>query len=269
MVPMRVRHLLADADHHIGVGVARGRAERVGLGPGNLDRVLEQLGGEPVGERAGRRMVVVPDRMRRDEAFRKPDHARAVAAGLADQAAGLLGRSLAVEEDRGGLHRRDLHRRHTRHPWRSCRARYSRGFAARAAASSPSSRRRLGALERVLVLEARRHRGVGAGEDLVVLDVERAQPALLAHGQRDEIADLDQLRLAEVLVQPRPELVVDRQVPGDRLGVGQRRLLLVVVARRALEIDQVAVVVLDHALALAAFIERWLPQNSHSTERDT
>ena len=65
-----------------------------------------------------------------------------------------------------------------------------------------------------------------------MLDVERAQPALLAHGQRDEVADLDQLRLAEMLVQPRPELVVDRQIPGDRLGIGQRRLLLVVVARR-------------------------------------
>jgi hypothetical protein len=59
----------------------------------------------------------------------------------------------------------------------------------------------------------------------MVLDVERAQPALLAHGQGDEIADLDQLRLAEVLVQARPELVVDRQIPGDRLGIGERRLL--------------------------------------------
>ena len=64
----------------------------------------------------------------------------------------------------------------------------------------------------------------------MVLDVERAQPALLAHGQRDEIADLHQLRLAEVLVQPLPELVVDRQVPGDRLRIGERGLLLLVVA---------------------------------------
>src|SRR5215831_14000638 len=76
------------------------------------------------------------------------------------------------------------------------------------------------ALERVRGLEARRHRRVGAGQNLVVLDAERAQPALLPHGQRDEIADLDQLALAEMLVQPRPELVVDRQIPGDGLGVG-------------------------------------------------
>src|SRR5262249_47135333 len=78
----------------------------------------------------------------------------------------------------------------------------------------------LRALKRVRGLEAPRHRRIGAGENLVMLDAERAQPALLPHGQRDEIADLDQLGLAEMLVQPRPELVVDRQIPGDRLGVG-------------------------------------------------
>src|SRR5262249_28367819 len=78
----------------------------------------------------------------------------------------------------------------------------------------------LRALERVHGFEARRHRRVGAGENLVMLDVERAQPALLPHGQRDEIADLDQLGLAETLVQAGPELVVDRQIPGDRLGIG-------------------------------------------------
>ena len=101
-----------------------------------------------------------------------------------------------------------------------------------------------------------------------MLDVERAQPALLAHGQCDEITDLDQFRLAEMLVQPRPEVVVDRQVPGDRLGIGQGGLLPFVVVRRGFEIDQVAIVVFDQARA-AAFIERWLPQNSHFTERDT
>src|SRR5215470_15388540 len=107
--------------------------------------------------------------------------------------------------------------------------------------------RLLGLLERVRRLEARRHGGVGAGEDLVVLDVERTQPALLTHGERNEIADLDQFGLAELRLEPRPELVVHRQVPGDRLGIGERRLLPLVVARRALEIDQVAVVVLDDA----------------------
>ena len=94
-----------------------------------------------------------------------------------------------------------------------------------------------------MTLEARRHRCVGAGENLVMLDVQRAQPALLAHGDGDEIADLDQLRLAEVLVQAVPQFVCRRQVPGDRFGIGQRGLLPLVVARRALEVDQVGIVV--------------------------
>ena len=64
----------------------------------------------------------------------------------------------------------------------------------------------LDSLELVHRLEARRHRAVLSGENLVVLDVEGAQPALLAHRDGDEIADLDQLRLAEVLVQPRPQV---------------------------------------------------------------
>jgi hypothetical protein len=42
--------------------------------------------------------------------------------------------------------------------------------------------------------------------------------------------------------------VVDRQIPGDGLGVGERRLLPVVVMRRILEVDEIAVVVLDESL---------------------
>src|SRR5450830_812544 len=72
----------------------------------------------------------------------------------------------------------------------------------------------------LLGLEARRHRAISASENLVMLDVERTQPALLSHGNGDEIADLDQFGLAEVLMQPRPERVVGRQIPGDRLSVG-------------------------------------------------
>ena len=106
-----LRQLLAHADHHVGVGVARGRAQRLGLRARDLDRILEQLEREPVGERAGRGVVVVPDRMRRDEAFRKADHARAVCPRLADQPAGLFGRALAVEKHRSGLHRRHFHLR--------------------------------------------------------------------------------------------------------------------------------------------------------------
>src|SRR5262249_3786964 len=71
----------------------------------------------------------------------------------------------------------------------------------------------LGALECVGILEPWRHRGAGAGEDLVMLDVERAQPALLAHGQSHEIADLDQLELADMLMPPGPGAVVHRQLP--------------------------------------------------------
>ena len=82
----------------------------------------------------------------------------------------------------------------------------------------------------------------------MVLDIEQAQPALLSHGQGDEIPDLDQLRLAEMLVQARPEGVVHRQIPGNGLGIGERGLLALIVTRRALEIDEVAVVLLDHAL---------------------
>src|SRR5215217_3971901 len=59
----------------------------------------------------------------------------------------------------------------------------------------PVVRLRLGALEFFLGLEARRHRGVGAGEHLMMLNVQRAQPALLTHRERDEVADLDQFGL--------------------------------------------------------------------------
>jgi hypothetical protein len=98
---------------------------------------------------------------------------------------------------------------------------------------------------------------------LVVFDVQCAQPALLSHGDGDKIADLDQLRLAEMLVQAGPESIVGRQIPGNRLGIGKRGFLPLVVARRTLEIDQVGVVVfhetglgrLDRALVAAEFAQ--------------
>jgi len=49
----------------------RGGFERIGLRARDLDRVLEQLDRELVGDGAGRRVVVVPDRMRGDEPLRK------------------------------------------------------------------------------------------------------------------------------------------------------------------------------------------------------
>ena len=56
-------------------------------------------------------MVVVPDRMGGNESFGETDHARAIPAGLANEAARLLGRALSVEEYRGGLDGGDFHDR--------------------------------------------------------------------------------------------------------------------------------------------------------------
>src|ERR1051326_2744561 len=54
-------------------------------------------------------------------------------------------------------------------------------------------------------------------ERLVMADAERLDPALLPERQRDEKAELDQLRDAEVLVQFCPQRVVgDIGVPDDR-----------------------------------------------------
>jgi hypothetical protein len=54
-----------------------------------------------------------------------------------------------------------------------------------------------------------------------MLDVEEPQPALLTHRQGDEAAELDQLWLGEVPVEPVPQRVVGVQPPRDRLRVGQ------------------------------------------------
>src|SRR3954471_18262390 len=48
-------------------------------------------------------------------------------------------------------------------------------------------------------------------------------------------------------MQPLPERIVCVQVPGDGLGVGERRLLALAVARGLLEVEQVHYVILDHA----------------------
>jgi hypothetical protein len=46
--------------------------------------------------------------------------------------------------------------------------------------------------------------GFGSRKHLVVADAKRLDPALLTAGERDEKAQLDELRLAEVQVQPAP-----------------------------------------------------------------
>src|SRR5262245_43239448 len=48
-------------------------------------------------------------------------------------------------------------------------------------------------------------------------------------------------------MQPLPERVVAVEVPGDRLGVSERGLLALAVARRLLEVEQVHHVILDYA----------------------
>src|SRR5579872_4146780 len=108
--------------------------------------------------------------------------------------------------------------------------------------------RGLGRGERLRRAEAGGHRGGRPGQDLVMLDVQQPQPALLAHGQGDEAAELDQFRLGEVLVQPLPQRVVGVQPPRDRLRVGQRRLLAFGEPGRGLEVEQVVVLSLAQAL---------------------
>src|SRR5689334_8595578 len=80
-----------------------------------------------------------------------------------------------------------------------------------------------------------------------MLDVEQPQPALLAHSQGDEAAELDELGLAEVPIEPLPERVVGIEMPRDRLGIGECGLLALAVARRLLEVEQILDMILDHS----------------------
>src|SRR5262245_44678661 len=82
----------------------------------------------------------------------------------------------------------------------------------------------------------------------MVLDVQKPEPALLAHRERDEATELDELGLGEMLVKALPERVVGVEPPRDRLGVRERRLLAVGEPSRFFEFEEVAHVVLDHAL---------------------
>jgi hypothetical protein len=83
-----------------------------------------------------------------------------------------------------------------------------------------------------------------------MVDVEQPDPTLLAHREGDEAREFDQLLLTELGVQPLPEGVVGIQPPGDRLGVGQRGLLALVVEVRRLEVQEVFELPLGQARAL-------------------
>jgi hypothetical protein len=76
-----------------------------------------------------------------------------------------------------------------------------------------------------------------------VADAERLDPALLAEGEGDEVAQLDDLVVAEVLAQACEDgLVSTRGRPDEVARVGERRLLALVVAIRPLELEEVDVV---------------------------
>src|SRR5258708_38650158 len=78
----------------------------------------------------------------------------------------------------------------------------------------------------------------------MMLDVQGAEPLLLAQRDGDEVTKLDQLRLTEVLAQPLPEGVVGLEAPDDGVGIGERRLLARAVARRLLELEKGEIVLL-------------------------
>jgi hypothetical protein len=71
-----------------------------------------------------------------------------------------------------------------------------------------------------------------------VADAQRLDPALLAAGEGDEKAELDELSLAEIRVQLLPERVVGYAgVPDDGAGIGERDLLAFGEAIGVLEIQ--------------------------------
>src|SRR2546426_7792781 len=107
--------------------------------------------------------------------------------------------------------------------------------------------------KRLGVLEPRRHRRRSPGKHLVVVDIEQAQPALLPHGERDEAAQLDQLALVEMPVEPFPERIIGVQVPGDCLGIRKRRFLPLVIIAGLLEVQQLLDVVLHDGAASGRF----------------
>ena len=73
-------------------------------------------------------------------------------------------------------------------------------------------------------------------------DAPRLDHALLPVRERDECAELDDLLLAEVLAQARPECVVDAfRIPDEVAREEERRLLPLGERVRALELEQLAV----------------------------
>ena len=91
--------------------------------------------------------------------------------------------------------------------------------------------------------------GLGSRQHLMVADAERLDPALLTAGEGDEKAQLDELRLAEVQVQPAPQRVVcDPGVPDDGAGIGERGLLAFAETVRVLEVQELRVLLFGDGL---------------------
>src|SRR5262249_45373263 len=95
---------------------------------------------------------------------------------------------------------------------------------------------RLGGFEILRGLKAGRHRSRRASQHLIMLDIEKPQPTLLAEREPDHAAELDKFRLREVATHALPELVAGVEPPNDGFGIGKRRLLPLVVFRRLFEI---------------------------------
>jgi hypothetical protein len=88
-----------------------------------------------------------------------------------------------------------------------------------------------------------REPGLRQVEHLAMADPERLDPALLSVRDRNEVAELDQLLLAEMQPKPLPQRVVSALgVPDDGARVEQRRLLALVEAIGALELQELVVV---------------------------
>ena len=73
-------------------------------------------------------------------------------------------------------------------------------------------------------------------------DAERLDPALLTQCQRDEKPQLHKLGIGEMLVQLSPQSVVGNVgIPDDRAGVSQRDFFALAETRRALEFEEIVV----------------------------
>jgi len=87
---------------------------------------------------------------------------------------------------------------------------------------------------------AGRHPGASVSQHLSMRDAESLYPSLLPQRDADEKTELDELLLAEMLVEPRPEVIVGKlRVPDDRARPRESGLLSLVELVRPLELEQI------------------------------